>query len=321
MVSTIDEHLVIKRKQKPSQIVNRAVLAESEESFKSLLHHHLLQVDDLLEYYYGDHEYTIGRTIETLSHCLKSQKKIILVGCGKSLKIAIKIVATLHSMGLASIYLHPTEAMHGDIGVVNKGDCLIACSNSGETEEIINLLKYLNNCGDWRQGNGKDITLISVCANANSTIAQMCDELVLVPQKYDECEIQNGLKAPTLSTTSMLIILDCLCLALSQVYYDGDLSKRNEAFNVMHPGGCIGKKTSSVVENGNRAPVTTFVGTIRREMTELEVLQTLVVYDWIEWEGEKKLPSKILQLRYKLWKQQNPTAVGKSFTRYLAEQF
>lgn len=320
MVSTIDENLVIKRKQKASQIINRAVLAESEDSFKSLLHYHLLQVDDLLEYYHGDNRSPIARTIETLSHCLKSRKKIILVGCGKSLKIAMKINATLHSMGLASIYLHPTEAMHGDIGVVNEGDCLMACSSSGETEEIINLLNYLTTRGGWRQRNGKDITLISVCGNANSTIAQMCDELVLVPQKYSESEIQNGLKAPTLSTTSMLIVLDCLCVALSQVYYDGDLSKRNAVFNVMHPGGCIGKNTSRL-ENGKHSAVSPFVGKIRREMTELEVLQTLVVYDWIEWEGQKKLPSKILQIRYKLWKQQNLTApLGNSFTNYLAEQ-
>lgn len=297
------------------------ILDSSVESFKTLLSYHSLQVDHLVEYYYSDDNVaSIRMILQLLCNCLKLNKKIILVGCGKSLKIAKKTVATLHSMGLSSISLHPTDALHGDIGCVERGDCILACSTSGETEEIIKFLKYLDESQSWIRENGEPIHKISVCGNGASTMARMSDGCLLVPQIYSESDIQNGLKAPTVSTTSMLIMLDCLCLALSQTFLDGDIAGRNKIFETMHPGGSIGKKTCSneLIDGGHDGQkpatiLTSETGRIRSDMEELDLLRTLILNDWIDWKEGSLVPSRVVQNLYKTWKKKGTG----SFESYL----
>ncbi|QLL32995.1 hypothetical protein HG536_0D05170 [Torulaspora globosa] len=293
-----------------------AVINSSIASFKTLLTHHSIQVDRLVDYYYTDANaaVSVGRIIQMLCNCLKARNKIIFVGCGKSLKIANKVVSTLQSMGMSSISMHPTDALHGDIGTVGEGDCIMACSTSGETEEIIQLLKYLDEKEIWHGENGRRIQKVAVTAEAHSTIGSMSDECLLVPKKVKECEVQNGLKAPTVSSTSMLIVLDCLSLALSQAHSNGDLATRNKVFEVMHPGGKIGETTRS---NGSNTPPPTRTivdaAKIRCGMSELDILQAVILYDWIDWDGKKQVPSVVVQSHYRAWKKSNSGA----FDQYL----
>ncbi|CCE92159.1 SIS domain-containing protein TDEL_0D05750 [Torulaspora delbrueckii] len=291
-----------------SQDCNGSVLELSAKSFGTLLQNQSLQVDHLLEHYFCDDNLTsVRRIIKVLCDCLGRGQKIILVGIGKSLKIAEKCAATLQSMGLASITMHPTDALHGDIGSIQSGDCVLACSSSGETEEIINLLRYLDNNDVWSV-----VHKIAVCRDSQSTLAQMSDECLLVPQKHKECEIQNGLPAPTVSSTSMLVVLDCLSLALSQAFRNGDLVARNKLFSTMHPGGSIGKKNQP---NGVHS-ATVETGKIHIGMNELEILRAVTLNDWVEWESTITLPSKVIKSLYKNWASDQHT----SFDRYLARK-
>ncbi|QLQ80093.1 hypothetical protein HG537_0D00930 [Torulaspora globosa] len=292
-----------------------AVINSSISSFKTLLTHHSIQVDRLVDYYYtGQNADSVGRIIHMLCYCLKARNKIIFVGCGKSLKIAKKVVSTLQSMGMSSISMHPTDALHGDIGTVGEGDCIMACSTSGETEEIIQLLKYLDEKEIWHGEDGKRIQKVAVTADPHSTIGSMSDECLLIPKKVKECEVQNGLKAPTISSTSMLIVLDCLSLALSQAYSNGDLATRNKVFEVMHPGGKIGQTTRS---NGSKTPpptqVTIDAAKIRCGMSESKILQAVILYDWIDWNGKIQVPSVVVQSHYRTWKKTN----SGTFDQYL----
>lgn len=296
-----------------------AVIQSSVASFQTLLTHHSIQVDRLVEYYYTrkDAAASIGRIIQLLRNCLKSRNKMIFVGCGKSFKIAQKVVSTLQSMGLSSISIHPTDALHGDIGTVAEGDCILACSTSGETEEIIQLLKYLDEKDIWHGEDGKRILKVAVSAEPSSTIASMSDECLLVPQKIKECEVQNGLKAPTVSSTSMLIVLDCLSLALSQAHSDGDLATRNKVFDVMHPGGSIGETTKSSGSNTpDPTPTTVDAAKIRSGTSELDILRAVTVHDWIDYEGRAPVPSTVVQSHYRSWKN---SATQETFDAYLQE--
>lgn len=274
------------------------VLESSANSFGTLLQNQSLQVEYLVEHYYNDdHLGSIRRIIRLLCECLEQNHKIVLVGIGKSLKIADKCVATLQSMGLASMTLHPTDALHGDIGSIQNGDCILACSSSGESEEIINLLRYLDAHDVWTS-----INKIAVCRDPKSTLAQLADECLLVPQKHKECEIQNGLPAPTVSSTSMLVVLDCLSLALSQAFRNGDLDARNRLFNAMHPGGSIGKKKAP---NGTEYR-TIQPGKIRSGMNELQILQQAFLHDWVQWQDSPAVPSTLIKSLYKKWTKDQP---------------
>lgn len=281
-----------------------AVIEASISSFKTLLVNHSIQVDRLVEYYFDDdNAASVGRIVTMLCDCLKTRNKIIFVGCGKSLKIAKKVVSTLQSMGLSSISMHPTDALHGDIGTVGEGDCILVCSTSGETDEIIQLLKYLDENDAWHSEGGRRLRKVAVCSDPGSTIATASDECLMVPRKVKECEVQNGLKAPTVSSTSMLIVLDCLCLALSLAYSNGDLATRNKVFDVMHPGGSIGETTkTSGFSTPSSTPILVDAAKIRSDSSELDILQALTLYDWLDWEGKILVPSTVVKSHYRTWK-------------------
>ena len=160
---------------------------------------------------------------------------------GKSGIIAQKIAATLSSTGTPALFLHPAEAVHGDVGVLLPGDMVIALSASGETEEILRLLATLKRKGD---------ALVSFCCNLNSTLAQASDVALDCGVEREACGINL---APTASTTTMLALGDALAVAVS-------LRKgfRAEDFAELHPGGKLGKRLAKVrdlMHSGEDVPV------------------------------------------------------------------
>lgn len=158
--------------------------------------------------------------------------RVIVTGMGKPGFIAQKISATLSSTGTPSLYLHPAEALHGDLGRVTKEDLVLALSNSGETEEIVKFLPIIKKIG---------ASLIAMTGNAGSTLSKSADHTIDVSVKREACPL--GL-APTTSTTAMLAMGDALAVAL--------LDKKGfkeKDFAFYHPGGILGKRLILKVED------------------------------------------------------------------------
>lgn len=165
---------------------------------------------------------TFDRAVETLHGCTG---RVVVTGMGKSGLIGQKISATLSSTGTPSLFLHPAEATHGDLGRIVKGDVLIALSNSGDTEELLGLASWAKRLGS---------PLVALTGNPRSPLAQAADVHLDVAIRVEACPL--GL-APTASTTAALAMGDALSMAL--------LEKRGftvEDFAVLHPGGRLGKK-------------------------------------------------------------------------------
>jgi arabinose-5-phosphate isomerase len=182
---------------------------------------------------------TFARAVELILQC--SQGRVIVTGMGKSGIIAQKIAATLSSTGSPALFLHPAEAVHGDLGMIMPGDVVIALSASGETEEILRLLATLKRKGD---------ALISFCCNLNSTLASASDVALDCSVAREACGLNL---APTASTTTMLALGDALAIAVS-------LRKgfRAEDFAELHPGGKLGKRLALVrdlMHSGDAVPV------------------------------------------------------------------
>ena len=180
------------------------------------------------------------RAVELVLRCGEERGRVVVTGMGKSGIVAQKIAATLSSTGSPALFLHPAEALHGDLGVLMQGDVVIALSASGETEEILRLLATLKRMGD---------ALISFCCNTASTLAQASDVALDCSVEKEACGL--GL-APTASTTAMLALGDALAIAVS-------LRKgfQTEDFADLHPGGKLGKKLARVrqlMHSGDQVP-------------------------------------------------------------------
>ncbi|HVZ82870.1 MAG TPA: KpsF/GutQ family sugar-phosphate isomerase [Terracidiphilus sp.] len=169
------------------------------------------------------------RAVELILRCGSSSGRVVVTGMGKSGIVAQKIAATLSSTGSPALFLHPAEAVHGDLGVLMPGDVVIALSASGETEEILRLLATLKRKGD---------ALISFCCNLDSTLAQASDVALDCGVEREACVFNL---APTASTTAMLALGDALAIAVS-------LRKgfKAEDFAELHPGGKLGKRLALV---------------------------------------------------------------------------
>jgi arabinose-5-phosphate isomerase len=169
------------------------------------------------------------RAVEMILHCGASNGRVVVTGMGKSGIVAQKIAATLSSTGSPALFLHPAEAVHGDLGVLMPGDVVVALSASGETEEILRLLATLKRKGD---------ALVSFCCNLESTLAQASDVTLDCSVEREACGLNL---APTASTTAMLALGDALAIAVS-------LRKgfRAEDFAELHPGGKLGKQLAKV---------------------------------------------------------------------------
>jgi len=163
---------------------------------------------------------------------LSSPGRVVITGMGKPGIIGQKISATLSSTGTASLFLHPAEAIHGDLGRVKCDDVIIALSNSGETDEIVKLIPIIKKLG---------ASLIGIVGKKNSTLARSSDIILNVGVEKEACPL--GL-APTASTTAMLAMGDALSIALLKAK-----GFRVEDFAFYHPGGTLGKKLWLKVED------------------------------------------------------------------------
>lgn len=173
---------------------------------------------------------------------MESKGRTIVTGMGKSGHIARKVSATLSSTGTPSIFLHPAEGIHGDLGMVTGDDVVLAFSNSGETMEILNILPSLKRIG---------AKIIAVVGNHNSTLAKNSDVILDASVEKEACPL--GL-APTTSTTVALALGDALAIVLLSCHH----FTKNQ-FAIYHPGGALGRKLLMTVENvmhkGNDNPV------------------------------------------------------------------
>ena len=202
----------------------KQVLKIESESIQALIN----RIDD-----------TFVKAVNLLDKC---KGRVVITGIGKSGIIGKKISATLASIGVPSIFLHAADGTHGDLGMITSNDIVIAISNSGESEEILNLLPAIKRF---------NVTLVSMTGNLNSTLAKKSNIVLNISVKEEACPL--GL-VPTASTTATMALGDALAMAL--------LDKRGfkeEDFAVLHPSGSLGKKLLIQVDDlmhiGSNIPI------------------------------------------------------------------
>ena len=185
----------------------------------------------------------LGRDFETAVEMLLACKgRVIVTGMGKAGLIAQKISATLASTGSPSYWVHPAEAIHGDLGRVTKDDCLIALSNSGETPELTQLLPVIKQIGS---------RLIALTGHPRSTLAKHSDVVLDVGVQQEACSLNL---APTASTTAMLAMGDALAVVVAE-----RRGFKERDFALFHPGGQLGKRlllrVSDLMRTGSANPI------------------------------------------------------------------
>jgi arabinose-5-phosphate isomerase len=181
------------------------------------------------------------RVAAVLAATAQNGHRVVLTGVGKSGLIARKIAATLLSTGTSAQFLHPTEALHGDLGLLNRGDVLLALSYSGESEELLRLLPVLPRLG---------VTLVSLTGCADSALAKASAHVLDVSVDREAC---NHQLAPTASTTAMLALGDALAIDVSR-----RLNFQPQDFAELHPGGQLGKRLITVdqlMHTGEALPI------------------------------------------------------------------
>lgn len=205
-----------------------------------------------------------AKAVDMLARC---KGKVVVSGMGKSGLIGQKIAATLASTGTSSFFLHPAEGVHGDLGMLARRDALIAISNSGETQELLQLLPYVERMS---------IPVIGLTGRMDSTLAKHCDVVLDVSVEEEACPM--GL-APTASTTATLALGDALAVALLQ-----RRGFKEEDFARFHPGGTLGRrllvKVKDVMHAGPEIPIVQHsVGGMAAmlEMTAKKLGMTIVV--------------------------------------------
>ena len=180
---------------------------------------------------------TFERAVELLFAC---KGRVAVTGMGKSGIVGRKISATLSSTGTPSFFLHPAEALHGDLGMLARGDTLLAVSYGGETREIVALLDALKRM---------EIRLVALTGNAKSTIAQASDVVLDVSVNEEACSLNL---APTASTTVAMAVGDALAVSLLEKH-----DFRHDDFAALHPAGSLGKRllrVEKVMHAGEKLP-------------------------------------------------------------------
>jgi len=205
----------------------------SQETAKRVLRIEAQAIEGLLQRINAEFD----RAVELLFNC---EGRVVVTGMGKSGLIGRKISATFASTGTPSLFLHPAEAVHGDLGMLVRDDVLLAISYGGETQEIVLLLETVKRLG---------IRLVTVTGNLRSTLAQASDVVLDISVKEEACSLNL---APTASTTAALAMGDALAIAL--------LEKRGfkeDDFARLHPGGQLGKRlrrVESLMHTGDDLP-------------------------------------------------------------------
>jgi arabinose-5-phosphate isomerase len=177
----------------------------------------------------------LERAVKLLADC---KGKVILTGIGKSGFIARKVAATLTSTGTRAVFLHPSDALHGDLGIVDVSDVVVLLSNSGETDEILVMLPYLKH---------RRVPLIAIVGNINSTVAGNAEAVLDASVDKETCPFNL---APTASTTVALAIGDALALTVMRIK-----GLTPEDFALNHPAGRLGKRLSLKVADLMRSGV------------------------------------------------------------------
>ncbi len=208
-----------------------------------------------------------GDFVKAIEVIYNSKGRVVFTGMGKSGLIARKIVATLNSTGTPAIYLHPTDALHGDLGMVRKEDVVVLISKSGSTDEILNLLSMLKRL---------KVTLIAMTEEKTSKLGSQCDIFLNISVKEEACPYDL---APTASTTATLAMGEALSITL--------LQKKGftaEDFAYLHPGGSLGKRLSleikEIMITGERIPIvneSTSIKDVILEITSKRLGTTCVV--------------------------------------------
>ncbi|MCT7619574.1 KpsF/GutQ family sugar-phosphate isomerase [Aliarcobacter butzleri] len=191
-------------------------------NFKEIVRDVLLTEAKELEKTANKISFDIEKAIDLI---VNSKGKLIVTGVGKSGLVGAKIAATLASTGTSSFFLHPTEAMHGDLGMIGKDDIVLGISYSGESEELIQILPHLKRL---------NIPLIAMAKSENSTLAKYADVFINIAVDKEACPLDT---APTSSTTLTMAMGDALAVCLMK---KRDFKK--EDFASFHPGGSLGKK-------------------------------------------------------------------------------
>jgi arabinose-5-phosphate isomerase len=198
----------------------------------------------------------VDRVLAVLKNC---KGKIILLGVGKSGIIAQKIAATMTSSGTAAIHLHPSDALHGGLGIVTSDDTVLMLSNSGETDELLALLPYLKR---------REVPIIAIVGNLKSTIAQRADAVIDASVDQEACPLNL---APTTSTTVALSMGDALAMALMRAK---GLTEDDFASN--HPAGQLGKRltlrVADLMHSGTQNP------TITMDASWMDIIATITQY-------------------------------------------
>jgi arabinose-5-phosphate isomerase len=188
---------------------------------------------------------------------LDCRGRVIVTGMGKSGIICRKIAATLASTGTPAHFLHPAEAIHGDLGVIQGDDVVVALSNSGETEELLRLLETIKRLG---------ARLITLCGDGASTLAQASDVALDCHVSEEACPLNL---VPTASTTAALALGDALAMTLLVAK-----GFREEDFANLHPGGKLGKRLMRVeqlMQTGDKIPVVSLSTPMRHVLDEISV--------------------------------------------------
>jgi arabinose-5-phosphate isomerase len=180
---------------------------------------------------------SFSNAVDTLKQTVEEKRKIVIVGIGKSHNIGHKICATLNSTGATSVVLNSQNALHGDLGIVDEGDTVIALSYSGETEELLRLLPHLRRSAD---------KLIAITGDAESSLARSADIHLDTHVEREACP--HNL-APTSSSTVMLVLGDALAMVLLEAR-----GFQRDDFAKLHPGGTLGKhlltRVSDIMRSG-----------------------------------------------------------------------
>lgn len=168
----------------------------------------------------------IGEDFEKVVELIASSKgRVFLSGVGKSGLVARKIAATLSSTGTPALFVHPTECFHGDAGIISKDDVGLLLSNSGETDELVEIVPFLKRIG---------VKLVAITGKKDSTLSKRSDHLLFVPVEREACPM--GI-VPTASTTAMMALGDALAVTLliRKGFNADDFAK-------LHPGGTLGRR-------------------------------------------------------------------------------
>jgi arabinose-5-phosphate isomerase len=191
---------------------------------------------------------------QAINLILQTQGKVILSGIGKSGHIANKISSTLASTGTPSFFVHPSEASHGDLGMIGKNDLVIILSNSGQTREISDLIRYCKN---------NNISIIGIVRKSKSQLAIASNIALIIP----EIEEANSVNAPTTSTTMMIALGDAIAVSLIKAR-----KFNSQNFSILHPGGKLGSaltKIKDLMRCNNDIPIAKTNDNIEKVLLEI----------------------------------------------------